>query len=301
MRPGLGNPLCSTFAVWRACAPFAFLLLAGAAFAQTNLRWRLAPGERWQLHLSQTSATEADIAGQTYKSSLKMRAILDWRVVEVDAEGAAMIDQTLSQLSLAIELPGAEPVRYDSTSQQTLTGAAKAVADEFRPWVGKTVRLRLTATGRVSDASGASTRDPSQSMDFRPGEVQQLLGRLLPPLSPEPIAPGETWGDRRELVTPQGRVQVSSRFKLRGPEPVQPTRLERIEATYQFDAGAPHQDVTLAFEDQNHRGRFLFDSAAGRLVRGEIRQSMTLRLTVEGAQASQRATSEMQIEVRPAF
>src|SRR5688572_3640956 len=123
-------------AVSRVSLMLTMLAFARSSLAQTDLRWRLAPEERLELVLSESASTQVEIAGQTYKSSLQVKAALTWRVIEIDEHGAATIEQTLTQLTVAAELPGVEPVRYDSSSQERLTGAAKAVAEEFRPLLG---------------------------------------------------------------------------------------------------------------------------------------------------------------------
>jgi hypothetical protein len=288
----------------RGAAHWAFVLgfvVARPAFGQTDLRWRLAPGEQLEIILSQTSSTEAEIAGQVFKTSLKVNATLDWRVVSVDEKGIATIEQTLSQLSVSSELPGSAPVRYDSASQERLTPAAQAVADEFRPLLGKAAGVRLLPTGQVEDLADAPEAAPGAAgpaAPFSAKEVRHLLGRLLPALPPEAVSPGDSWDDHREQATPEGAVNITSQFTARGAEPAGGRPVERIEAAFEFSAPQGN-DVALTFEDQKNRGVFDFDAAAGRLVRGEIRQAMTLQLRADASQVSQKARGLMTITVRP--
>jgi hypothetical protein len=263
------------------------------AFGQTELRWRLAPEEHLELALSQRSSTAAEIAGRTYKSSLQIAATLQWHVIAVDEQGAATIEQTLSHLRATIEVPGAAAVQYDSSSQEKLAGAAKAVADEFRPIVGKPARLKLLATGQIEDAPEA--RRPERPLSTR--DIRQLLGRLLPALPAARVSPGDVWSDRGEQITPEGKVVIESKYVARGPEEHGGRPAEKIEAAYEYSA-ATGKDVTLEFSAQHHRGEFHFDAAAGRLLHGEINQAMTVKILLDEAEVAQQTQSRMTLEVR---
>jgi hypothetical protein len=296
------SPRSTPLAVSRHLAGLVALVAVQSAIAQTDLRWRLAPDDQLELMLSQTSSTEADIAGKKYKSSLQIAATLEWRILDVDAKGVATIEQRLSHLSVAAEIPGAAPVKYDSSSQERLTGAAMTVADEFRPILGRPVRVRLLPTGEIDDSArepGApEDGDEAPAAPLTANDIRQLLGRLLPTLPPAPVAPHDSWGDCREQSTLEGKVQIGAQYVARGTEMQDGRPVEKIDATYEFSA-AKGKEVALEFTDQNHRGAFYFNAAEGRLARGEIRQSMTLHLRLEAAQVSQKANNVMTIEVRP--
>jgi hypothetical protein len=292
------SPHIAPLAVSQAAACFFALAVAGPAAGQTDLRWRLAPDQQLEFALSQTASTEVEIAGRVYKSSLNVAAVVQWRVVAVDENGAATIEQTLLQLTVAAEIPGAAPLRYDSTSQQRLTGAAQAVAGEFRPLLGKPVRVRLLPTGQIEDAA-APRADPSGAKaPFTANDIRQLLGRLLPGLPAEPVSATDRWEDRREQATQEGMIRIDGQYAARGSEMHGVRPVEKIEATYKFSAGRG-REVALEFHDQRHRGQFYFDAAAGRLLRGEIHQAMTLQLRSDDSQVSQKTASIMTLELRP--
>ncbi len=275
---------------------------AGAANAQTSLRWRFTPGERLRVALAQSAATEAEIAGEVFRSRLRVAVELSWRVAEVDAAGAAVIEQTLTHLTVSADLPGAAPVRYDSrapTNPQA-SAAAKAVAEEFRPLIGKTTRLRLTAQGEILAAPAArASRAGQGGVALTSGEVRQMLGRLLPRLPPQPAPRDTIWQASLEYPTPQGRVVATGRFAYRGPEVREGRPLEKIEAAYTFQVQAQEPGVAFEFAEPDNAGVFYFDAGAGRLTRGEVHQAMTLRLTVEENQVAQKMTSLTTIEIQP--
>jgi hypothetical protein len=122
----------------------------------------------------------------------------------------------------------------------------------------------------------------------------------VPALPPEPVLPDDSWGACQEQATPEGKIAIAAQFVSRGTEMRDGAPMEKIEANYVFSAEKEKEkEVALEFTDQENRGVFHFDAAAGRLMRGEIRQSMTLRLRVEESEVSQKAKGAMTIEIRP--
>ncbi|MBW3596116.1 MAG: hypothetical protein KY475_02445 [Planctomycetes bacterium] len=275
------------------------LSLTLSAAAEDGLRWKVEEGERLRVTASQASSTEAEIGGRTYESSLNVGVELNWQVRSVADDGTAAIEQRLSRLTMAAELPGSEPVRYDSSAQlrEEPTAGVKAVAEEFRPLLGKATTLRLTPRGEILEDSPQPRTDRSDA-SLTVADVRQMLGRLLPPLPPDRIAAGEPWTDVQQTKTPHGGVRIEGRYTLRdAPQEGKP--LEIIDATYTFHADSKAPGVALTLGEQNNTGTFYFDPRAGRLVRGEIRQSLKMQVRVEETQVEQRVSSTLRIEVSP--
>lgn len=231
-------------------------------------------------------------------SSLQVGVTLAWRVAEVAGDGTATIEQTLSKLTVALDLPGGDPVRYDSSAPVPPNGNAQAVADEFRPLLGKTVAVRLTPRGELQDAAAPVRKRGADSV-LSPTDVRQILGRLLPPLPPANASSAAGWKDSQSHITPQGKIRIDGEYISGGREPPPSGPMEKIVATYQYHAAANERGVTLSVTDQDNSGAFYFDVQAGRLVRGEVNQSLTMQVTVEGNQAAQKVVSQMHIDFQP--
>src|SRR5690606_6081700 len=282
--------------------------LASVANAQGPLRWRFHPGEQMSVLLTQTAATESKIGDALFRSQMRVSVELTWRVAAVEPSGAAVIEQTLNRLTVAADVPGSPQVRYDSRTppDSQASPAAKAVAEEFQPLIGKTTRIRLTPQGEILRPGpgvlpGDRAARPGQGGGaLTPTEVQQMLGRLLPRLPPQRPTRDTAWQVTMELPLPEGRAVVTGQFTYRGSEMFDGRTLAQIEAAYGFHGQGQEPGVIYECAEPDNTGAFYFDAATGRHVRGEVRQAMTMRLTVDDREVAQNSTSVTTIDVRPA-
>src|SRR6188474_1135497 len=81
------------------------LVAASSASAQTQLRWKLAPGQVFNHNLSQESTLSANVGGQTIDSKSTLTVENVWTVNKVDSEGIADVTQAISRVRMKMGAP----------------------------------------------------------------------------------------------------------------------------------------------------------------------------------------------------
>jgi hypothetical protein len=262
-----------------------------SASAQKRLRWTLEPGETVKVQFSQVMDTEASIQSAVLQSTVQMSMAMKWHVLNVDAEGTAEMAQSIEQLKIVMNSPGAGEVSYDSSAPQQPDGLAKDLASGIEPLIGMRFIQKMNDRGEILDvrlsdeASAALDKSPlgSQLKEvFSREGLDALVNQTAAVLPQHPVRPGDTWTGTSETKSPVGALKMDLTYTYLGTETRQGRELEKIGVKIQlgFAEGANPLGLNVKFTDQNNSGLMYFDARAGRFVETTVNQKMTMETAI---------------------
>ena len=281
-------------------ALFLFVVLAltsSPATAQKLLRWRLKPGERIHVRLSQKMDTEATIQGTVLKSSVDMWMAMKWDVLRVDDRGIIEMTQSIERMKMSVASPGVELVTYDSASPQEPTGPAKSIAAGIQPLMGVKFIQSMNNRGEIVDVR--LSQDAAAALDAAPSGAQlkemfsqdglkSLVNQAAAVLPEKAVRPGDTWQGQSETKSPAGDLKMDINYTYHGTVQRRGRTLEKIgvDLKVSFPEGANPLGLRVRVKEQQNTGFLYFDAKAGRFVETQLVQKMTLE-TALGDQTHQ--------------
>ena len=261
------------------CLALALLLtaLAGAAPAQTALKWKFKEGETFYVQEKVQTSQTVKIQDSVQPQELEQTKVSRFKVLKVTADGGAVLEQ-----------------KIESVQATPQGGAAKADASVLRHFQGAVFRITLDARQRVTNIQGykelveAVARDNPDAAELlrqlltkenfqRP--VEALLG-----FAPEKaVAKGDSWQVKAQVpFGPFGKLDLVDTYTFQGEEQAEKGVL-RVGITTALAAyslakevgGRPFKVEAGDVKVKESKGSLLFKEAAGRLVRRETH--LTLR------------------------
>ncbi|MCO6458973.1 MAG: hypothetical protein J5I93_27005, partial [Pirellulaceae bacterium] len=284
---------------WLVAGPLA----GGPLAAQTLLRWKLAPGQQLSLDFGQQTETSTDVNGLRLTMSLEMRMQVDWQVEQVEQDGTTRLTQTIRQLRLKMQTAGGMPIEYDSRQERQSGEAAQQIAAALAPLLGSPIAVTMSSRGelrevQLTEQAAAAVENLPQSSAFkrqltREG-LRQLLGQAAMVLPAEPVQPGQSWQQARELAEPQTGVKVVSKYNLEGDDPEGGLRIT-VDTRVELPAAA----AALRIREQQQTGSLRFDSQAGRLLSSRVEQKLTTETTYRDRKIVVQASGTLTLTVEP--
>src|SRR5687767_5936223 len=107
-------------------------LISSRATAQTELRWKLQPGQEFTVTVEQQTSSNVAYTGKTATTEINLSMDLGWTVTAAD-ERAITIRQALRRLVFKMESLKVGKVEYDSAAKSRPTGQAREVAAAVAP------------------------------------------------------------------------------------------------------------------------------------------------------------------------
>jgi hypothetical protein len=197
-------------------------LFVGVASAQTELRWKLQPGEQFAVSVAQQTTSDVAYSGKKVATQIDISMELGWTVTAAD-EKAITIKQSLQRLVLKMESPKVGKVTYDSADKSRPLGPAREVAAAIAPLLSAEILLEMNPRGEVLSAKPAneaaekllaaqSDPDTLGSNDA----IQQLLRQSLIVLPEKAVAEGDTWTTTTDISSALGNGKQTTTYSLAG-------------------------------------------------------------------------------------
>lgn len=247
-------------------------LLAPQASAQT-LAWKLKPGEKFDLHVEQQTASTVTVVTKTTKTSIEMTLDSNWTVESVE-NGTAKIRQTVRRVQMNVQAADAAPLAYDTASPGQPSGAVRDLANAVAPLVDpeSSILLAMNERGEIQSVELSpklaalldSAKPASQSLDA-------LLKQPLVTLPAKAVSADDTWETTRELATPAGKFTQKTEYTLGEPKEDGGTTADAITYSATLTPAAPGKSK---IKEQSQSGAVLFDREAGRFLSGEQSQKL---------------------------
>jgi hypothetical protein len=276
---------------------FALLLggLAGAAPAQEKIRWKFTEGETFYVEEKVHTRQTVKIQDSVQPQELDQTKVSRFKVLKALPEGGAVLEQKILSL------------------QATPQGAgAKADASVLRHFRGAVFRITLDAKQRVSKLEGykalteaIARENPDAAKLLRvlltKDNLQRPVEALLGFAPEKEVARGDSWKLTSKVPFANfGTLEVTDTYTLRGEEQAD-KGVVRVAVATSVTYAAPAEAGGLPFKVvggdvkvTESKGGFLFNAAAGKLVRRET--ELTLRGLFTVALGNQRL--DMEIEQR---
>ena len=278
------------------------LLNSSPASAEKLLRWKFQPGQALQVNIHQDMQMATSLMGHRMQSRAETELTLDWSVENVDDQGIAEIRQSIERVKMSAQTPGSAPLEFDSQQISPTDEVQQQIAGNIRPILGVGVTQRMSQRGQVmapdKDSESDAKRDPvGQVLDQ--GGLQELLNQAATVLPKTPVAPGDTWTGSSEFNSPAGRLTMDTKYTYRGPVESDGRTLEQIdvEIDFGFAKGPNALELDVAVTQQQGQGTILFDAEAGRFVRSNISQRMTLETKLGEQVHRQQLATDLQMTV----
>jgi hypothetical protein len=258
-------------------------LFAGVASAQTELRWKLQPGQEFTVSVAQKTASDVTYTGKTVSTEINLSMDLGWAVTAAD-EKAITIKQALRRLVFRMESAKVGKVTYDSADQSRPAGQAREIAAAVAPLLNAEIELQMSPRGEVLSAKPAneaaekllaSGPDAAGTSLVSKSAIQQLLRQSLVNLPEKAVAEGETWTTTTSIDSALGKGQQKTTYTFAGMAEGQGEKAARIDvaATLELMPPAP-ASARPTIKEHKQTGTILFSVKDGRVVSAQQEQTL---------------------------
>jgi len=262
------------------------MLVASVRRAEAkDLRWQFEEGQRLQVRFTQSSHVRRVVKAKELKMSHVIMMEMLWVIDEVNADGSAEITQSFTRVVVKMDMPEAGETEYDSSSGELPKGIAKTLAEAVTPLIGSSIRVSMTPQGELTDVSLSAEITKALEQKARAGKLNNLfsadalkriLRQSLITLPNESVAKGDTWSTDFVIESPVGKMTQKNEYVYQGEVTEQERTYDKIEVSSAVELGqgaAPASGMKIT--SQTHAGQILFDEAAGRVAKVEVKQTLT--------------------------
>jgi hypothetical protein len=273
--------------------------------AQVQMEWKLKEGDKFFLETVSTLKQQMRTQGKEMKQDLEVTTVFSLAVEKKNADNTAVLEQKIE--ALTVKNAGNQAAGTDEKFNQQLVGAAFKVTlnprGEVAKFEGYDDLVKKLAGDDPNARKAVQSILPEESLKV---SVSEAFG-FLPD---KPGNTGDTWarGSTRSLG-PLGSIASKRKYSYDGSEMVEGKPLEKITFTATSSYNAPKPGEPSAFQFQvakadlkveDVKGTFLFDAAAGRLVRSEMGLKLkgTVVIVVMGTNLETEAVEDQTIKMR---
>ena len=167
----------------------ALLSLPGSLEAQspTVLKYTFQTGQVWRFQSVQTVRIESTVSGTKQEFSSQTRALREWKVQNVDAQGNAQLTVTIVEAQVQAQMPDGKKIEFDTEDNSKPTPLDEVVG---RPLA----EIQLSPSGQILNLR--------QSGSTAAGPFLAHLRTLIYPLPDRPIGVGASWQQELPLPLP---------------------------------------------------------------------------------------------------
>ncbi len=269
--------------IFRLTALVLAAIAASRASAQTELRWKLQPGEQFAVSVAQQTTSDVAYSGKKVTTQIDLAMELGWTVTAAD-EKTIQIKQSLRRLTFKMESPKVGKVTYDSADKSRPSGQAREVAAAVAPLLSAETLLEMTPRGEVLSAKPAneaaekllaSGSDPVDGSLVSKQAIQQLLRQSLVILPEKAVTEGDTWTSSTDIDSALGKGEQKTTFTYAGADEDDGAKVTKIDVASKLDLAAPAASSNKPLvKEHQQTGTVLFSPEQGRVVSGK--QSQTL-------------------------
>ena len=268
----------------------AFVCLTAIHFSglrADELRWKLAPGERYRAEMSLSSKNLSEYETRTSGLSTETRMEFAWQVREV-ANGVAVIEEKLERIVMEFDAPTPDPAKkvfFDSNEPGSATNFPAEQKTILQSLIGATFVVRMRDDGTIEAAECTpETKTAIQAAPEKSG-IRELLGSeaiskffkdstIVFPTDDETAKAG--WSLSEASESNWGKLETQWQYKLAGEEQLQSKRHLKFSGELKTTLPAPETEKAntqvaeqSTLKQMNGNGVWYFDPAAGIFTSGE--------------------------------
>ncbi|MCI0456230.1 MAG: hypothetical protein L0Z62_04520 [Gemmataceae bacterium] len=246
-------------------AVLAGLALAAPAAAQgAPWRFRWQPKQILTYRVEHTSTAAETVGGTKTESTSKVQLTKRWQVLEVDAQGTATLQLSLTALRHEQTRPGGGVLLFDSANPDKSTPELR---EQMAKYVGQPIAVvRVDAYGRVVEVKQGPKERFESELPF-----QLMLPAAVP-------APGQAWARTYKIALD------SAEGKSEQADVTQRYTCAKIEASgahltvkTEFSKLPEGAQERLPLLQKMPEGEVVFDVANGRLQSAQLRIDQTVQ------------------------
>lgn len=252
-----------------------------------KLRWKFAVGDEYKVNLEQStnmSTVVTKIARNKIDVFLKMGAEMDWKVLSLQPNGNAVIEQSYTRMHVQVEKGTKEKLAYDTASEKDPDRNAKHFADVYDKLIGIKFKVEMSDRGEIvavvlENDDIETIRSIPESMEARKlfekrGLVEILNGGgfVLPE---EDIEAGHEWPVTKTQKLSFGTAIFESVFTYQGKKENSEVASIKLKATAKLtDVPKDPIEKPLELKSQNQTGTIEFDPLNGFVRSIQLEQNM---------------------------
>ena len=261
------------------------------------MRWKFKPGEQLNYVMDRQIDGKLNLSGAdiTFKASM----IFDttWKVKSVAADGSANIEQTLDRLQVNMSSPLGGSLEFDSANPTKPDSPAWGQIEPMVGMLGETFKWKVTPLGKVTEVElpqklvdtfakqkGGGNRQQGFGIGnnlFSERGIKEFIEKSVLPLSDKAAGGDVTWKQLFENPLPKlGTQSTETTFSFAGEGSEDGKAVTKIASTTEITF-EPADDAAADLEitSQEGSGTFVFDPAAGRLLKSKTTQTSAMELS----------------------
>ncbi|MFC1759445.1 DUF6263 family protein [Planctomycetota bacterium] len=267
--------------------------------AQKKMQWHFEKGQQRESEIVQqiTQVVNGETLGST--ATLYVSSMVD----EVNDDGSAIVTKKITRITMSIAMPSYATIDYDSATGEDGRGSVKMFADAISPAIGKSVKMKITPTGKVTDIERLDTpakkkqastiSSPMFSPMVRDGQFDQLLAKSILKFPENELKEGDRWNFNGKSVLGKMPLASETFYIFRGTQEENGQQFDRFDVQTSVNIKTPATDNAVAdatttpkitISEQRSTGEILFDSKTSVVVRSKVEQVLTLAFPMAGGE-----------------
>lgn len=281
--------------------------LPAPAHAQTTLSMKYQEGKVLNYETVQSTTSKAMVNGQKFDTTMKQTMNLSMKVVDVDSEGVASVEQSIERIRMEMELPPpvSQKISYDSDNPGESAGPFAAMTKSYEAMKGATFKMKIDPKGDITDievpeALINATKNSPLGMQGMGGKdaMKQMMTQGNINFPSKPVAKGDSWNSENEIKLPFGTMKTEITYTYAGQ---QASGLHKIDGVMKLSIEKDDENsspVQLDIKDSEGKGVFLFDNEKGHLAETKFDQSMKMVMSVGGQNIEQSITTNLEMSLK---
>lgn len=264
-----------------------------------QFRYQYSPSAKLLYRTAVTASQKQNVAGMDVENSQKTTEISEISLVETAQDGNFKLQSENKRMKVEMDIGPLGKYNFDSTSKENEKGSVlgTSLTPMYESMTGAYTFLTLTPRGEVTELKGFeetiknALKDNPIAAQFAGGgtdEAAKMAYNMIMPIFPEKaISPGDTWEQPYNIALPKlGDMKGKRVLKFEGMESVNGQKVAKISVTTELSANINidvenQAKVTGKVSVTKSSGTYLFDPAAGRLLKFEGSMEMDGDMTVE--------------------
>jgi len=285
---------------WKLVAALlAGLTLAGAAQAQTTLRYKYKQGDKLDYVIDQDQKMAMSVNGMDIDIKVAMVIDMSWNTLDVDQSGNAKVKILVSRVKMVMDGPMGKVEVDSKDTDEPDDPAGKILGQVVKSLGGMEMTCTADPTGDMKDVKvsegtvkklkGLPGLDQIGDM-FSPDNMKAMIsGNMV--LPKDPVQKGDTWTQKANSKLPFGKVVGETKYTYEGPIDKNGKQLEKIAAKPEVKIEPdPNAKMQIKVKDSKGKGYTFFDNAKGRIIESTNETTMQMELDVGGITISQNIT-----------
>jgi len=287
-------------------ALLAALTLAGAAQAQTSLRYKYKQGDRLDYVIDQDQKMAMSVNGMDIDITVSMMMEMAWETLKVEQD-SAQVKVVIGRVKMAMDGPMGKLEIDSKDTAEPDDPIGKLIAPMIKSMAGLEMTFTADATGEMKDVKvsektvkklkGLPGLDQFGDLMSADSLKSMVSGSMV--LPKEPVKKGESWTQKTNTKVQFGKITGETKYTYEGPIEKGGKKLEKIAAKPEVKIDPdPNAKIQIKVKDSKGKGYTLFDNETGRIQESTNETTMQMELDVLGMTITQNITQNTTMRLK---